>query len=171
MSKAENCPKGCKHSTFHYCYTADTHCDKHCICDCRSCLLDRANPGSNDPKMGGRILPGATVALSTKKLKPRAKSSSRSTARKKKSGRSQAINWRSCECGCHGETADVGHLHYWAFNAYERGVYVLKLGHGIRGDLLGEYPPGKLDDAVREHARPRLKERRKELRRAESIVD
>lgn len=61
MSEAENCPKGCKHETFHYCDEAGTHCDKHCICACAACVAERKNPGPIDPETGGRILPGSTV--------------------------------------------------------------------------------------------------------------
>lgn len=61
MSQAEDCPKGCKHESFHYCHAEGTHCDIHCICPCSSCIADRKNPGPNDPEMGGRILPGSVI--------------------------------------------------------------------------------------------------------------
>lgn len=57
----DKCPKGCKHKTFHYCNESGTHCDKHCICACKPCVDDRANPAPLDPKMGGKILPGSTI--------------------------------------------------------------------------------------------------------------
>lgn len=60
MTNAENCPKNCKHETFHYCATAGTHCDKHCACSCTSCVADRAKPGPVGTS-GGKILPGANV--------------------------------------------------------------------------------------------------------------
>lgn len=61
MAKAENCPKRCKHETFHYCSDAGTHCGKHCICACQACVMERQNPGPADPETGGRILSGAVV--------------------------------------------------------------------------------------------------------------
>lgn len=58
---AENCPKGCRHKTFHYCGALGTHCDKHCVCPCEPCKQDRQNPALHDPQSGGKILPGAIV--------------------------------------------------------------------------------------------------------------
>ena len=39
--RADNCPKGCGHETFHYCGEG-THCDKHCVCACHLCVAERA---------------------------------------------------------------------------------------------------------------------------------
>ena len=60
MSEAQNCPKGCKHETFHYCSAAGTHCDIHCICPCQPCVADRANPAPVGTS-GGKILSDACV--------------------------------------------------------------------------------------------------------------
>jgi len=56
----EDCPRNCKHETFHYCAAVGTHCDKHCVCSCSACVADRKNPGPVG-KSGGKILPGANV--------------------------------------------------------------------------------------------------------------
>jgi hypothetical protein len=63
MEPSENCPKGCKHETFHYCAESGTHCDKHCICTCPDCVAARKDPsiGTELPGSGGKILPNATV--------------------------------------------------------------------------------------------------------------
>jgi len=56
----DNCPKGCKHKTFHYCNESGTHCDKHCVCFCSTCAADRTDPAPVG-KSGGKILPGSRV--------------------------------------------------------------------------------------------------------------
>jgi len=63
MPSSEHCPSSCQHESFHYCNESGTHCDKHCICTCDQCIRDSDDPGPNDPKMGGRILPGSTVIV------------------------------------------------------------------------------------------------------------
>ena len=37
----DDCPKSCKHITFHFCMESGTHCDKHCICRCKLCAEER----------------------------------------------------------------------------------------------------------------------------------
>lgn len=37
----DNCPKGCKHITIHFCMESGTHCDIHCVCSCRLCMDER----------------------------------------------------------------------------------------------------------------------------------
>lgn len=57
----DNCPKGCKHETFHYCQESGTHCDTHCVCPCQSCVTDRRTPAPYNLGDFGKILPGAIV--------------------------------------------------------------------------------------------------------------
>lgn len=60
MQSPDKCPKKCKRKTFHYCYESGTHCDKHCVCSCPSCIEDRKNPAPVG-STGGKILPGAVI--------------------------------------------------------------------------------------------------------------
>lgn len=43
MAAADKCPPQCKHETFEYCGKSGTHCDTHCICDCRTCFEEMYN--------------------------------------------------------------------------------------------------------------------------------
>ena len=62
MRNPDNCPKKCRHLTFHYCSESGTHCNKHCVCSCSPCLEENKKPNPNLPKMGGgKILPGSTI--------------------------------------------------------------------------------------------------------------
>jgi hypothetical protein len=44
--RIDDCPKGCKHETFHYCREG-THCDKHCVCPCRLCVQERTTASAD----------------------------------------------------------------------------------------------------------------------------
>lgn len=44
--KLDDCPKGCKHATFHYCIHG-THCDRHCVCPCHLCVADKRSPAND----------------------------------------------------------------------------------------------------------------------------
>jgi hypothetical protein len=46
----DDCPKRCKHETFHYCGGSGTHCDKHCVCSCRLCAEERRSLGEREAK-------------------------------------------------------------------------------------------------------------------------
>lgn len=60
----DNCPTGCKHSSFHFCDDSGTHCDKHCVCTCSQCVQDRKDPAPRDPETGGVILSGSIIVHS-----------------------------------------------------------------------------------------------------------
>ena len=52
----DNCPKTCKHKTFHFCMESGTHCDKHCVCVCRLCIQEMALKAKNEKKISKRSL-------------------------------------------------------------------------------------------------------------------
>lgn len=74
----ENCPKTCRHRTFHFCMESGTHCDKHCVCPCEQCkkelqakwdpavkhvreCLKRLTRKPKTLKLGYRLHPGAIL--------------------------------------------------------------------------------------------------------------
>jgi len=62
----DNCPKGCKHRTFHFCMESGTHCDKHCICLCYLCVEERAIIASQKQEKKEKRIQKARVASSIK---------------------------------------------------------------------------------------------------------
>lgn len=48
------------------------------------------------------------------------------------------IDWKDCECGCHGSTVSFGQIHLWLYNNL-RGDFFLNHGHGMDATPIGKY--------------------------------
>ena len=61
-----------------------------------------------------------------------------------------ALEFTYCECGCHGEAAEVGGHWYWIFNDLQGlgDSYRLHLGHGWTAPRLGVYGTFREAEAV-----------------------
>jgi hypothetical protein len=35
-----------------------------------------------------------------------------------------ALDWKYCECGCHGHEAEAGHLAFWLYNDLQGGYHL-----------------------------------------------
>ncbi len=49
-----------------------------------------------------------------------------------------SLNFKYCECGCHGFEASRNGQHFWIYNDL-RGGFHLHLGHGFIGQKIGSY--------------------------------
>lgn len=93
----------------------------------------------------------------------------------KRQGQSKQVDWKYCECGCHGHELRLGSLYFWMFNDLGRcgssKHFHLNTGHSGLGKDLGRFSSfEKADCAARAHARLIIKKRRKELDLAEKAV-
>lgn len=67
------------------------------------------------------------------------------------------MDFKYCECGCHGHEASAGPVHYWIFNDLE-GSYYLHKGHGRLSPRLGAYMSFEAAErAATEDARAEIK--------------
>jgi len=57
---------------------------------------------------------------------------------KNKIATKEVLNFKYCECGCHGHECSVMGNHYWLYNDLN-GNFTLKSGHGIMGFTIGRY--------------------------------
>jgi len=84
----------------------------------------------------------------------------------------RSLNWKSCECGCHGRSAKVGSREYWMDeNEMLSGRYVLHLGHGWLAPRMGTYTSFEVaNQEILKDAKPELEVLRAQLREAERIL-
>jgi hypothetical protein len=48
------------------------------------------------------------------------------------------LNFKYCECGCHGSEAGTMGNSYWIYNDL-KGTYTLTAGHGFCSPIIGKY--------------------------------
>lgn len=59
------------------------------------------------------------------------------------------LNWKYCECGCHGSDAEIGSIHFWRLLRLDNQYNVLQVDLVI-DRRQGSYPPDKIFKTVEE---------------------
>ena len=88
-------------------------------------------------------------------------------------GSKRKLDWKYCECGCHGHEVAVGSLYLWLFNDLEKpkAAYTLHKGHGWLSPKIGKFDSfDAADKAGYELAKVELTKMKDELAKAEASI-
>ena len=80
------------------------------------------------------------------------------------------LDWKYCECGCHGHEVSVGSVDLWLYNDL-KGKFYLHRGHGHSSEAISVLPTWEAaNDAAVEFLKQQMKSVKLDLKRMKAVV-